>query len=194
MARSIGDYLMQKYKVQLDTRRPKRSAALNMLETLSYELSRDTYTYTDTCTKRLIEDYKKHKNLIIAYDFDDTVCPTSPTVNTSFVRTLLQFCSTCEFTMICFTARDNETDLAEVKETLKGLKIRCDYINEDAKQTKDHMEIGHNSFHKIFYNVFLDDRAGLQSATFALIGFLRWYVKQELDDTTGGATNDINMF
>lgn len=181
MAESIGDYLAKKYNLQLEYNKPD-SMYQDILEDIKHILSHDTYTDIDKCVERLKSDYRTHHTLIIAYDFDDTVYPSSTTVVNKAVQQLLRICSLLDFTMICFTARDSEDGIKLVKETLQKLNIRCDYINTDAKQIKDDMDIGSNSFHKVFYNIFLDDRAGLGDATKTLYGFLNWYCKEDLID------------
>lgn len=191
---TVADYLNQKYNTDINL--SKEDLDVNQLMQLCDRMYTDTYTYTKKCVDRLINDYKHHKSFIIAYDYDDTVVPSNNTIDTSRVQSILRFCSKCNFTMICFTARDKPEQIEEARTTLKKLGIRCDYINEDCDNTKQNMDVHATSFHKIFYNVFLDDRAGLHDAVRALVGFLKWYVKQPLRSTEDEKSNasDIKMF
>lgn len=141
----------------------------------------DTFFSNDRAIERLIHDYKEHQNLIVAYDFDDTVKPSKPNNSCDIVIKLLQICSKLQFTMICFTVRSGQSDIGMVKDTCKSLGIACNYINEDCIQFKEEME-NPQCAHKIFYNIFLDDRAGLESACKILVGFLEWFFTEPLND------------
>lgn len=136
----------------------------------------------------LINDYKEHGNLIIAYDFDDTVRPQYEGGKPcNLIVDLLRLCSQLGFIMICFTCRTKETDIEMIKQTCNELGIKLDYINEDCDMIKQEWEFEHA--HKIFYNVFLDDRAGLRQAYEILWGFIDWFLDQDMnsvDSRKGG--------
>ena len=140
----------------------------------------DSYFEINRCIERLIDDYKKYGLITIAYDFDDTVCPSDKSISCDAVINLLQICSELQFPMICFTARDTTDQIEEVRTVLKDLHIRCDYINEDCLEMKK--LFGGEHVHKIYYSVFLDDRAGLQHAYKVLLGFIKWYLHQEIEN------------
>ena len=141
---------------------------------------KDTYFSKDKCVEKLIRDYKEHGNIIVAFDFDDTVNKSKPEYDCSGVINLLQICSELQFTMICYTARTLTKDLDEVKEVLNKLDIRCDYINDDCLQIKEEWEF--EQPHKIFYNIFLDDRAGLKSSYKILKEFIEWLVENDIKE------------
>ena len=135
----------------------------------------------------LINDYKEHGNLVVAYDFDDTVKPSEKGKSCDMVIDLLRLCSKLGFTMICFTARSKQAEIEMVKNTCTDLGIKCDYINEDCDIIKKEWDLEHA--HKIFYNVFLDDRAGLRQAYEVLWGFIDWFLEQDvnsIDSRKGG--------
>lgn len=93
----------------------------------------DKYLIAEAAYERLKEEYFKYGNLIIAYDFDNTVYDYHNTGERyDFIRKYLQ-----------------END------------IPFDSINEDAP---------HISFtgRKIYYNILLDDRAGLTECYYLL--------------------------
>lgn len=127
----------------------------------------------------LIDDYKKHGNLIVAFDFDDTIHPSSPNYPCNLVINLLRVCTQLGFVMICFTARTLNSDMEMIREECKSLGIGCDYINTDADSIKEEYDFEHA--HKIFYNIFLDDRAGLESAYNILWMFIEWFVDQDIN-------------
>jgi hypothetical protein len=128
----------------------------------------------------LINDYKEHGNIIVAFDFDDTIQPSKGGISCEPVVKLLQVCSALGFTMICYTARTLNSDINMVKDTCKKLNIKCDYVNEESDAIKAEREYEHDN--KIFYNIFLDDRAGLVSAFEILLGFVNWFLKQKTSD------------
>lgn len=128
----------------------------------------------------LISDYREHGNLIIAYDFDDTVVPSdADKPSCKMVVELLKLCTMLKFTMICFTARTLNSDIEYVRRTCKELGIGCDYINVDCDKIKQEQTFQHAK--KIFYNIFLDNRAGLRSSYEILWGFLEWFLTQDIN-------------
>lgn len=128
---------------------------------------------------KLVEDYTTHGNLIVAFDFDDTVHPSTPEHPCDLVINLLRVCTKLGFTMICFTARTLNSDMEIIRNECKSLGIGCDYINTDADTIKEEYDFEHA--HKIFYNIFLDDRAGLESAYEILWGFVEWFIERDVN-------------
>lgn len=101
--------------------------------------------------ERLVTQYKKQDKLIIAYDIDDTVRPMY-CADCSDVQSLLRMIkNTLDAYFIVFTSNE---DIDGVKEYLDKWGIPYDSINENAPFVP--FEKG-----KIFYNVLLDDKAGL---------------------------------
>ena len=145
-------------------------------EVILKELSdnRDTFFDRKILVERLKSDYKKYGRIIIAYDFDDTVKPSNPNYDCSSVVKLLQLCSKLnDIEMICFTARRMTDQIKEVEQILDSLNIRHDAINDDCYRIKN--EIDKNCESKVMYSIFLDDRAGLDSAFYTLLEFLKFY-------------------
>lgn len=109
----------------------------------------------NNCTMRLLDDYKKHGNLIVAFDFDNTIYDYHDTgASFSCVENLLRECSELGFTMILFTANENKEKLDFCKLFCSQCGIRIDYINESPVMNT----------RKPYYNILLDDRAGLEEA------------------------------
>lgn len=112
------------------------------------------------CTIRLYNDYKKHNNLIVAFDFDNTIFDYHNNGGDySEVISLLKDCSNLNFTMILFTSNEDKTKLDWMIEYCKHYGIKVDYINENPMMNT----------RKPYYNILLDDRAGLQSAYNSLV-------------------------
>lgn len=139
----------------------------------------DSFFNIDTVVDKLIDTYNKYGTIIIAYDYDDTVCPSKPNYNCDNVVKLLKICSEFkEFEMVCYTARSTYESIDEVRFNLDRLGIRYDTINQDTPRIKE--EIEHTYTSKVMYSIFLDDKAGLGEAFRSLIKFLEWYVKTQL--------------
>ena len=101
--------------------------------------------------ERLITQYKKQDKLIVAYDFDDTVRPMY-CADCSDVQSLLRkLKTTLNAYFIVFTSNK---DIEGVKKYLDEYFLPYDAINKNAPFVpfKDG---------KVFYNVLLDDKAGL---------------------------------
>lgn len=109
--------------------------------------------------KRLIDDYKKHKNIIVAFDFDNTIYDYHHKgYRFDSVIELLRKCSDIGFTMVLFTANEDESKLKLCKQYCSANGIRIDYINESPIMNT----------RKPYYNILLDDRAGLAESYYIL--------------------------
>lgn len=119
----------------------------------------DPFLSEEACIERLVSDAAKHDGkLIIAYDFDNTVYDIHGKGYTfTYVAALLERAS--KHTLICYTASDDEEF---VRGYLMRNKIPFDMINASP--------VGNGK--KLYYNILLDDRAGLDSACRILHNFL----------------------
>lgn len=113
------------------------------------------YYNSTKCMIRLLNDYHKHRNLIVAFDFDNTIYDYQQ-VGGSFddVIAVLRECSELGFTMVLFTANEDEGKLSFCKQFCAEKGIRIDHINESPIMNT----------RKPYYNILLDDRAGLEEA------------------------------
>lgn len=117
----------------------------------------DPYFNTERCVNRMLGWYKKHGNLIVAFDYDDTVYDFhKQDFAYPEVTALLKECSELGFVMILFTGHTDK-DYETLKSDLAEQGIRVDAINEST--VKDEM-----FKKKIYCNILLDDKAGLGQA------------------------------
>ena len=118
----------------------------------------DYYQDEDHVYERLMEEYRKHKKLIVAFDFDDTVFDFHKKGRTyKNVIKLLQDCKALGFVLTLFTDMyEGKREIALAYCAEHG--ITPDYING----TPAGMPFGHAG--KPYYNILLDDRAGLRQA------------------------------
>lgn len=113
----------------------------------------DPFIYKENVKNRLISEYKKYGKLIIAYDFDYTIHNYRPEDNFTYdvVMSLLREWRPYAH-LIVFSASPEER-YPYIKNYLHQHNIPYDAINDDV--------IERNPTRKLYYNVFLDDRAGL---------------------------------
>lgn len=104
--------------------------------------------------ERLRQDYLVHHSLFVAYDYDNTVYDYhNQGIDYADIITLLRVCKELGFTLILFTGNEGEK-LERIKEDLKKRDIPFDLINENPLMPT----------RKPYYNILLDDRAGLMEA------------------------------
>lgn len=104
--------------------------------------------------QRLKDDYLKHGSLFVAFDYDNTVFDFhGKGIDYSPVITLLRTCKSLGFTLIVFTGNEGD-DLKRVLSDLHDRNIPFDLVNENPLMKT----------RKPYYNILLDDRAGLQEA------------------------------
>lgn len=116
---------------------------------------RHPYLSDTSCVYRLVDEYKKHGMLVVAYDFDNCVFDYhSKGHDYSEIIDVLREAKSINCYLIVFTA---EQDLAKVERELTAKNIPYDSINENPPFFK-------SDARKIYFNLLLDDRAGLYSA------------------------------
>lgn len=119
------------------------------------ENKKHPYLSDNFCINRLLNEYNLHKSLVVAYDLDNTVNDYhNKGHDYSEVIELIRECKEVGFHLIVFTA---EEDTEKVKKILELNNIPFDSINENPPFWKSNAR-------KIYYNILLDDRAGLNSA------------------------------
>ena len=114
----------------------------------------------ETCKRRLLEEYKKYGRLIVAFDFDNTIFDYHNNEGDySEVIHLLNRCYKLGFYLVLFTCEENLIELqAKQRQTAEILGLDENfklYINESPIFTKSR---------KPYYNILLDDRAGLEES------------------------------
>lgn len=103
---------------------------------------------------RLKQDYLTHKSLFVAFDYDNTVFDYhNQGINYNEIIEILRTCKSLGFTLILFTGNEGEK-LEVIKADLKNRNIPFDLINENPLMKT----------RKPYYNILLDDRAGLKES------------------------------
>lgn len=119
----------------------------------------DPFMLTWRVSERLSNEFMKHRNLVIAFDFDNTIYDFH---NKGYefpeVINLLYRASKLNLTLVCYTGNEDE---ALVRSVCAKYNIRIDYLNESPIKSVSRP-------HKPYFSILLDDRAGLASAVEAL--------------------------
>lgn len=111
------------------------------------------------CYDRLLREYELHHSLIVAVDFDDTIYDYHNKGHTyTNVIELLKKCSKRGFKIIIFTANKDH----------KLINNYCNKIGLNIEGINKNVIPQFDDCGKIYYNILLDDRAGLPAAYFFL--------------------------
>lgn len=118
----------------------------------------------DRYTERLIEEWQQHGKIIIAVDFDDTISPwkfNSDDDNSRYSKIIdtLRIAKETGAYIVVFTACNTDRH-QNIKEYCSSKRLEIDAINETPIKS---IPYGRNGS-KIYANIFLDDRAGLNEA------------------------------
>lgn len=113
----------------------------------------DEYLDTEKSFNRLKEEFNIHGKLIIAYDLDSTVFDYHhKNASYEMVKELIRKYKNYAYFIVFTSSESDRYD--EIKEILKKENLPYDSINEDAPFIPF-------KGRKVYYNILLDDRAGL---------------------------------
>lgn len=150
----------------------------NKMETFNYEYNPNMERYI----ARLVREWKEHKKIILALDFDDTL---SPWKFDDFLYTevfkLVKEAKELGAYIVIFSACKPERFeyIRTYCREIGGFEV--DGINENV------IELPYGNDRKIYYNHLLDDRAGLMQAM-AILSIAIWRIKTE--GKNGGENSD----
>ncbi|MEL6720428.1 MAG: hypothetical protein AAFP82_17110 [Bacteroidota bacterium] len=130
----------------------------------------DYYLNQENAFQRIWKEYSNYEQLIIAYDFDNTIYDCHQKGWTfEQMETLIRDLKSIGCYLIIFTANQ---DLDFVKTYCEEKNIPFDAINENAPFTRSNAR-------KIYYNALLDDRAGLKTTYDILVSLTEFVLKEE---------------
>lgn len=111
----------------------------------------------ENCKRRLLEEYYKYGKLIVAFDFDNTIYDYHKNGGDySEVIQLLQDCSKLGFELILFTTEEDYDNLLKKIHKVDSILGTFNYrINKSSIFLESK---------KPYYNILLDDRAGLEES------------------------------
>lgn len=140
----------------------------------------------DRFIDRLVNEWIQHGKIVIGVDYDETFSPwrimTEDDIRALGIIDLLRACQYTGCHLVCFTSC-NKDRYPEIQERFKEFGLRLDSINKNPIT----LPYGNEEGSKIYYNIFLDDRAGLGEALYILTRALYKYrgyqqSQQNLDD------------
>lgn len=115
---------------------------------------------------RLIKEYEKHKSLIIAVDFDNTIYDThNQGLNLQPTIELIKQVYALGFEVYCFTANNDYTLIRHI--WARDLGIQNIKINESSLDKQFDSR-------KPFYSLLIDDRAGMSNSLDLLTTMLEY--------------------
>lgn len=119
----------------------------------------NTFYNSEYLVKDLIRRYYELGTVIVAVDFDDTIFNyrKDPTKDFKPVHDLLIRAKQLGFKLVIYTAR-NSSRWDEVIHFCNSINLEIDGLNEDV------VELIEPTSGKIYYNILLDDKAGLWEA------------------------------
>lgn len=133
----------------------------------------DPYMETDECVTRLLAEYQAHLRLIVAVDFDDTVYDFHKAGHTyPEIEDLLRRCQALGFYIVLFTG-SHYTEWPRQTAYLEKRGINIHAVN------KNPIPLPFGNHGKMYYNILLDDRAGLGQAYRTLIQVLNEIEKEK---------------
>ena len=133
----------------------------------------DPYLSNSTAYARLYDEYKKYGKIIVATDFDDTIFDYHKKGYTyTKVIALLKECQELGFYICVFTGTP-KVKYVEIVAYCKEIGLNIASINENPFP----MPFGNDG--KIYFNILLDDRAGLRES-YGILRNLVDEIKKEL--------------
>lgn len=139
-----------------------------MSDSSTKKMLKDPFLDEQASIDRLIAEYEMHGGLIVAFDFDDTIYDYHKEGRGyPKVIELLRRAQSLGFTLTLFT--DLYADKRAIAEAyLDSISLRADYFNE----TPSFVPFGFAG--KPYYNILLDDRAGLPSSYRQLLAVVEY--------------------
>lgn len=115
----------------------------------------DYYLNVENSYNRLLREYEQYGSLVVAFDFDNTVYDFHQQGHSySDVIGLLQQLKQLNCYLIVFSANENTNF---IEEYCRKMRIPFDAINQNPPFYQ-------SDGRKIYYNILLDDRAGLRES------------------------------
>jgi len=123
----------------------------------------DPFLIRSNTFDRLVEEYLKHGSLIVAVDFDNTLFDYhNKGWQFPAVAELMKDCKSLGFKIVVFTGSAKERH-SFIKDYCRSLGFIIDGVNEDVIDWHQDKSLDWSQS-KIYFNILLDDRAGLGEA------------------------------
>lgn len=118
---------------------------------------RNPYLTTENCVDRLYKQWQKHPRLIVAVDFDSTLYPLDASekhIDYSDTINVLKRAQKHKFFIVIYSCSNTER-YNKIHKYLAQFGLEVAAINSNI------IDLGFEPQAKIYYNILLDDKAGL---------------------------------
>ena len=154
---SLESFLNKEIELEkrIDESKKRNKDLMTILNNQSNLFSNNVKKYID----RLIQEWTQHGKIIIGVDFDDTISPWKMNDNDTYNRVidLLKIAKQTGAYIVIFSACD-ENRYDDIKKYCKESGLDIDAIN------KNPIDLPYGRNNKIYANIFIDDRAGLNES------------------------------
>lgn len=120
-------------------------------------MRKDYYMNFENAYHRLVEEYHKYDKLVVAVDFDDTIYNTYKKDDRTYNQVIELLRNIKEYVYIVIWSASPTSRFPEIENYCKENDIPYDGINVNLVRNVE-------TASKIYANIFLDDRAGLEEA------------------------------
>lgn len=126
----------------------------------------------DILLNQLIDVYEKHGKIIIGVDFDDTVFPFNKSVaNINRCNEVVEIVRDLKpYSIICLWSVADAQSLVYKEHIMDLYGIKPDYVNDSPLNKWGECK-------KVYFNIQLDDKAGLNETLQVLKNFKRYLLK-----------------
>ena len=125
--------------------------------------------------ERLIKEWNRHGRILIGCDIDDTIYPWSMTNDFNRHINVIKEAQKIGALLIANTASNIETRREFIENLFKESGLRLDSINENP------IDLPYGKWGKIYANIYLDDRAGLNEVI-NILEYATILRKQSIED------------
>jgi len=115
--------------------------------------------------KRLYDNYLQYGKIVLGVDFDNTVYPLDPIFKESCEETVELIKQALPYSTICLWTVADKWSLVYKESFMEYMGIPAEYVNKSPIVLGDGV--------KPFFNLLLDDNAGLEESRAILKGFLQ---------------------
>lgn len=124
--------------------------------------------------ERLVKEWKKHDKIIIACDYDDTICKWSMDSDYKHVIETLRKAKQLGAYIVIWTASNYIERESNIRLFCSNNGIEIDSIN------KNPVDLPFGNHGKIYANIYIDDRGGLNESIYILEESIRRVVDDKL--------------
>lgn len=156
-------YVRANYEIQQAKRKAERSKLVDKSYDVALFQHKQKQRYKkkmNNYVKRLTKEWLEHKKIIIAVDFDSTLCHYPTIINPKDIERCIKLVKRAQSigAYVVLNTASHEDRYLELIDYCTQLGIRVDDIN------KTPIKMPYSDTKKVYANIYLDDRAGFKEA------------------------------